>query len=100
MMGRQYEQPFRQLVDDLDPTTLLAYVDPDQIHPHYRVHIVGTLEDLGATMAPSVDAANFVVNGYVARDSDAVIGLAIYSDIFGAVALFPEGHSAPVEVTA
>jgi hypothetical protein len=99
-MGRQYEEPFRQLVADLNPDSLLAFIDTVGVNPKYREHIASTLADLGVRTVDTAAAANFIVSGYVVRDSDAVIGLAIHSDALGAITLFPEGYESPVGAAA
>jgi hypothetical protein len=99
-MGKRYEQPFRQLVADLDPTTVLAYVDPGEVDPKYREHIARTFADLEVKMVATLEEANFIVSGYVTRDSDEAIGLAISCDALGDLALFPDGYELRVGIAA
>lgn len=91
-MGRHYEEPFRRLVDDLNPSRVAAFIDVDNIDPKYQQHIVRTLTELGARTVDSADAATLVIQGYVDRVSDGAVGLAIQSDSLGAISLFPDGY--------
>jgi hypothetical protein len=95
-MGKQYVEPFRQLVHDLGSAGLVAFVDPDGVDKRYQEHIVATLEGLGVAIASEAAEANFSVGGYTTRAADEAVGLAIETERLGMVHLFADGAAAVV----
>lgn len=94
-MGKHYEEPFRQLVHDLEAADLKAFIAPDGVDPRYQRHIFDTLQELGVTVTETATEANFVIGGYVVREQDGAIGLAIETERVGSVSLFPDGAAIP-----
>jgi hypothetical protein len=94
-MGKQYAEPFRQLVRDLGPSELIAFIAPDGIDKRYQEHILDTLEELGVAIAVEADEANFAISGYAVRAHDDAVGLTIETDQRGTIHLFADGIALP-----
>jgi hypothetical protein len=96
-MGKNYAEPFRQLVRELGHSKLKAFIVADGIDPRYQEHILDTLNEMGVPIALTTEEANFVIDGYVERE-DGVVGLEIDTERMGRIDLFPDGAAIPASL--